>query len=103
MGPSDSRGFPSQVIPFSRGFEAVQVALPLHSTSPLPLRDCPGSPTSRSLLAVVFGRIVHVGVQVCWHHVLLLGCKRRSTKSQKHDSANSCRDSSRDGDSLSSR
>src|SRR6201999_4001617 len=83
MGPSDSRGFSSQVIPFSRGFEAAQVALPLLSSSPLPLRDCPGSPILRSLLAVVFGRVAHVGVHVGRRHVLLLGCKQRSTKSQK--------------------
>ena len=103
MGPSDSRGFPSQVIPFSRGFEAAQVALPLLSSSPLPLRDCSGSPILCSSLAVVFGRVAHVGVHVGRRHVLLLGCKRRSTKSQKNDSANSRRDSSRDGGSLSSR
>src|ERR1700744_6822243 len=71
MGPSDSRGFSSQVIPFSREFEAAQVALPLLSSSPLPLRDCPGSPILRSSLAVIFGRVAHVGVHICRRHFFL--------------------------------
>src|ERR1700742_1583529 len=68
MVPSDSRGFPSQVIPFSRGFEAAQVALPLLSSSPLPLRDCPGSPILRLSLAVIFGRVAHVSVHIGRRH-----------------------------------
>src|ERR1700742_4544240 len=67
ISPTSSRCLSLRAVPYSGGHETAQIVRSLSSPS-LPLRDCSSSPVSRSSLAVVLGRVMHLGVVVGWCH-----------------------------------